>query len=105
MVVPAVISQAVSDEIRRIALRAFSALNCAGMARVDVFLTPDGKVVVNEVNTLPGFTNISMYPKLWQASGLPFTELITRLITLALERYRQDQTLSSALVLKGPTAP
>lgn len=105
VVVPAVISQAVSDEIRRIALRAFSALNCAGMARVDVFLTPDGKVVVNEVNTLPGFTNISMYPKLWQASGLPYTELITRLITLALERYRQDQTLSSALVLKGPTAP
>ncbi|MGL9773996.1 MAG: D-alanine--D-alanine ligase [Sodalis sp. (in: enterobacteria)] len=104
VVVPAAISQAVSDEIRRTALRAFAALNCAGMARVDVFLTLDGKVVVNEVNTLPGFTNISMYPKLWQASGLGYTDLITRLITLALERHRQDQTLDSSLAIKGPTA-
>lgn len=94
VVVPAAISQAVSDKIRHTALRAFTALNCAGMARVDVFLTPDGKVVVNEVNTLPGFTNISMYPKLWQASGLGYTDLITRLITLALECHRQDQTLA-----------
>ncbi|RLR17373.1 D-alanine--D-alanine ligase [Sodalis-like symbiont of Bactericera trigonica] len=104
VVVPAAISQAVSDEIRHTALRAFIALNCAGMARVDVFLIPEGKVVVNEVNTLPGFTNISMYPKLWQASGLGYTDLITRLITLALERHRQDQTLASSLSLKGTTA-
>ncbi|AHF76439.1 D-alanine--D-alanine ligase [Sodalis praecaptivus] len=105
VVVPADISQAASDEIRRIALQAFTALNCAGMARVDVFLTSDGKVVVNEVNTLPGFTNISMYPKLWQASGLSYTDLITRLIELALARYRQDQTLTSSLNLSGPGTP
>ncbi|STV95858.1 D-alanine--D-alanine ligase [Klebsiella michiganensis] len=57
------------------------------MARVDVFLTADNDVVINEINTLPGFTNISMYPKLWQASGLDYTSLISRLIELALERH------------------
>jgi len=56
------------------------------MARVDVFVSPDNKIWVNEVNTLPGFTNISMYPKLWEASGIPYTELITKLIHLALEQ-------------------
>lgn len=98
IVVPADISEVASDNIRAIALRAFQALNCAGMARVDVFLTLNGKVLVNEVNTLPGFTNTSMYPKLWQASGLSYSELITRLIELALARYRQDQALASSLI-------
>ncbi|MCR3755424.1 MAG: D-alanine--D-alanine ligase A [Sodalis sp. Psp] len=102
VVVPADISEAVSDNIRDTALRAFQALNCSGMARVDVFLTPYGKVVVNEVNTFPGFTNISMYPKLWQASGLNYSDLITRLIELALTRYRQDQILISSLTLSTP---
>ena len=64
------------------------------MARVDLFLEkPTGKFYVNEINTLPGFTSISMYPKLWEASGIPFTQLIDRLITLALERHAEKQKL------------
>jgi len=66
------------------------------MARVDVFLTESGDVVINEINTLPGFTNISMYPKLWGASGLGYSELITNLIELALEQHHQDAQLKSS---------
>lgn len=67
------------------------------MARVDVFLTAENNVVINEINTLPGFTNISMYPKLWQASGLGYTDLITRLIELALERHAADSALKTSM--------
>lgn len=67
------------------------------MARVDVFLTEDNEVVINEINTLPGFTNISMYPKLWQASGLDYTSLISRLIELALERHAADRALKTSM--------
>ncbi|STQ13840.1 D-alanine--D-alanine ligase [Enterobacter cloacae] len=91
--VPANIDPAINDKIRAIAINAYQALGCCGMARVDVFLTPDNEVVINEINTLPGFTNISMYPKLWQASGLGYSELITRLIELALERHAADSAL------------
>ncbi|MFS2221712.1 D-alanine--D-alanine ligase [Pantoea sp. B65] len=97
IMVPADISAAASEAIRHVALQAFSALECSGMARVDVFLTPDQQVIVNEVNTLPGFTNISMYPKLWQASGLGYTDLISRLIELALERHQQSSGLKSSI--------
>lgn len=93
--VPADIDATVSDEIRCIALEAFKTLECAGLARVDVFLTPDNRVIINEVNTLPGFTRISMYPKLWQASGMAYPALVTRLIELALERHARDQALES----------
>ena len=67
------------------------------MARVDVFLTESGEIVVNEVNTLPGFTNISMYPKLWQAAGLSYSDLITRLIELAQQRHQQSSKLKSSV--------
>lgn len=67
------------------------------MARVDVFLTAENDVVINEINTLPGFTNISMYPKLWQASGLGYTDLITRLIELALERHAANSALKTSI--------
>ncbi|MBP2168730.1 D-alanine-D-alanine ligase [Erwinia toletana] len=97
IVVPAQIAAAASEAIRQVALQAFSALECSGMARVDVFLTDDGQVIVNEVNTLPGFTNISMYPKLWQASGLSYSDLITRLIELAVERHQQNSGLKSSI--------
>ncbi|HFK5793090.1 TPA: D-alanine--D-alanine ligase [Enterobacter asburiae] len=97
VVVPADIDPAINDKIRAIAIRAYQALGCCGMARVDVFLTPDNEVVINEINTLPGFTNISMYPKLWQASGLSYPELITRLIELALERHAADSALKSSV--------
>ena len=97
MVVPADIAPDVNEKIRAIAIRAFQALECAGLARVDVFLTPDNEVIINEINTLPGFTNISMYPKLWQASGIGYQELITRLIELALERHQADAALKSSI--------
>lgn len=97
VMVPALISQEVNDKIRQIALKTFQTLDCLGMARVDVFLTADEQVIINEVNTLPGFTNISMYPKLWQASGLSYTDLISRLIELALDRHAQDQALQSTV--------
>jgi D-alanine-D-alanine ligase len=97
VVVPAAISEAASDKIRQVALKAFRALDCLGMARVDVFLTADDNVIINEINTLPGFTNISMYPKLWAASGVDYRQLITRLIELALERHQQDRGLQSSV--------
>lgn len=93
VVVPANIDAATNDKIRAIAIAAYQALECAGMARVDVFLTADNEIVINEINTLPGFTNISMYPKLWQASGIDYQTLITRLIELALERHCQESSL------------
>ncbi|WP_114195403.1 D-alanine--D-alanine ligase [Edaphovirga cremea] len=95
--VPADLSPELNDRIREVAIRAFQVLECAGMARVDVFLTRQGDVVINEINTLPGFTNISMYPKLWAASGLGYPQLITTLIELALERHQQDSGLQSSV--------
>lgn len=97
IVVPADIPAEAQERIRKIAVRAYRALDCAGLARVDVFLTPAGEVVINEVNTLPGFTRISMYPKLWEASGVGYTALITRLVELALERHQADRALRSSL--------
>jgi D-alanine-D-alanine ligase len=105
VVVPAAIDAATQARIQDVALRAYAALDCAGMARVDVFLTAEGRIVVNEVNTLPGFTRISMYPKLWQASGLSYRELITRLIELALQRHAADRALKSTVTLPLDPAP
>ncbi len=87
-VIPAPISRAQSRGIQQMAVTAFKACDLAGLARVDFLMEPDGKrrIFVNEVNTMPGFTRISMYPKLWEASGLSYKDLITRLIELALER-------------------
>lgn len=88
LVIPADLPLEVSEEIRRVALEAFSAIDAAGMARVDFFVARDlSQVWLNEINTIPGFTRISMYPKLWEASGLPYPQLIDRLIELALERH------------------
>jgi D-alanine-D-alanine ligase len=88
LIIPAEISSEVEDRVREYAVRAFRAIDCAGMARVDFLLRPtDGKLFVNEINTIPGFTKISMYPKLWEATGLSYPALVDRLIELALERY------------------
>ncbi|ACS87006.1 D-alanine--D-alanine ligase [Musicola paradisiaca] len=95
--IPAPMPDSTHQRIREIAVQAFQALDCQGMARVDVFLTPQEDVIVNEVNTLPGFTNISMYPKLWEATGIGYTALITRLIELAQERHAQDSNLQSSV--------
>jgi D-alanine-D-alanine ligase len=91
LLIPAPIAAATMEEVRRLAVAAFRAIDCAGMARVDFFLTSDGALLVNEVNTIPGFTQISMYPKLWEASGLPYPELIDRLIELAIERHALER--------------
>jgi D-alanine-D-alanine ligase len=88
LLIPAPISPEISDEVRRIAVAVFRLLDCEGLARVDCFLDRDSDVVyLNEVNTIPGFTPISMYPKLWEATGIPFDELVSRLIELAIERH------------------
>lgn len=94
LLIPAPLSEEKAEEIRRLAVAAYKAIDCAGMARVDFFLErQSGQVWVNEVNTIPGFTSISMYPKLWEASGLPYPVLIDRLIELALERKAErDRT-------------
>ncbi|MFC7405473.1 D-alanine--D-alanine ligase family protein [Georgenia alba] len=86
MSIPADLPEAVTDRVRDLAGRAFDALGCEGLARVDFFYTDSGDVVVNEVNTMPGFTPYSMYPALWQASGLSYPELVDELVQLALER-------------------
>jgi D-alanine-D-alanine ligase len=83
--IPAVVPDGVRDEVRALAAEAFTALGCAGLARVDFFLRDDGAVIVNEVNTMPGFTPQSMYPRMWAASGVPYPELVDRLVGLALE--------------------
>jgi D-alanine-D-alanine ligase len=80
----------VMDEVRRMAVVAFRAIDAAGMARVDFFYREPDDLVVNEINTIPGFTQISMYPKLWEASGLPYPELVDRLVRLAMERHRAE---------------
>ena len=83
---PADLPPAVAERVRELAVRAFEAIGAEGIARVDVFVTPDERVVLNEINTMPGFTPISMYPRMWEASGLAYPDLIDELIQLALER-------------------
>lgn len=85
--VPAELDEPIIKKIQIMAKKAFSVLNCQGMARVDFFLKDDGSVYVNEINTIPGFTKISMYPKLFEYSGIPYSELLDRLIELALFRF------------------
>src|SRR5208282_2032450 len=95
--IPAAIPRAIAKKISTIAARAFKALSLRGMARVDFLASRDLKrIYVNEVNTIPGFTSISMYPKLWEASGLPLPKLIERLIELALEEHRERATLKTS---------
>lgn len=89
-IIPAEIPPSTSDEVRRLAIEAFRAVDAFGLARVDFFLERGtDRVYLNEVNTMPGFTRISMYPKLWEASGLPFPDLVDRLVQLAIERHAE----------------
>lgn len=88
--IPARISQETSYKIRDIALTAYRALDCSGMARIDFFVTPTEEIVLNELNTIPGFTSISMYPKLWEATDLGYSALLSRLIALAVEKAEVD---------------
>ena len=92
LLIPAPLSPEMAERVRDLAIRAYKAIDCAGMARADLLLSGEtGELYVSELNTIPGFTAISMYPKLWEASGIPYPELIGRLIELALERYGDKQ--------------
>ncbi len=94
--IPAQLSPVLTEAVRDLAVRAFQALCCEGMARIDCFLTRGDRFVVNEINTIPGFTRISMYPKLWEASGISYAELIDRLIELAIERHQRESRLETS---------
>ncbi|MGB5019022.1 MAG: D-alanine--D-alanine ligase family protein, partial [Candidatus Moraniibacteriota bacterium] len=93
--IPAELSEEKRAEIQALAIRTFQTLSCEGLGRVDLFLKENGEVFVNEINTMPGFTSISMYPKLFEASGIPYPDLIDRLITLAFERFESEKKLKT----------
>lgn len=93
--IPATLPKNISLKVQKLAISSFQALCCEGMARVDFFLKEDGSLYVNELNTIPGFTRISMYPKMWEVTGLPFSELLDRLIELAIERHDQESRLKT----------
>jgi len=97
LLIPADLKPDVMEQVQRMAVVAFRAIECAGMARVDFFLRGDDEVWVNEINTIPGFTHISMYPKLWEASGLRYPQLIERLLDLAAERHAAESTKSTGV--------
>ncbi|MFZ4621052.1 MAG: D-alanine--D-alanine ligase family protein [Bacteroidota bacterium] len=93
--IPAKLPKSVIKKLQQTALKAYKVLDCAGMARVDFLLQKDGKIFLNEINTLPGFTSISMYPKMWEASGVPYSELLDRLIGYAIERHTAKKKLKT----------
>jgi len=104
IVIPAHIPPALAKEVQAVALRAFASVDCAGMARVDFFLDrASGKLYLSEINTIPGFTSMSVYPRLWQASGVSYPELLDRLIELSLERHRDKKRTETRLRI--PHAP
>jgi D-alanine-D-alanine ligase len=95
--IPAQLPEYLAKQIQDLALQTFRVLECQGMSRVDIFLTPDEKLYVNEINTIPGFTKISMYPKLWEYSGIPYSELVDRLIQLAIEDHDKRNRLKVSM--------
>ena len=93
LVIPARIEPEIDQRVRDLAVESFAATECEGMARIDFFVRPDGEVVVNEINTIPGFTSTSVYAKLFESSGIPYADLLDRLIELALERHERRSRL------------
>lgn len=91
LLIPAPLDESIIARLQEMAIVAFQAVEASGLSRVDFFLTPQNELFLNEINTLPGFTEISMYPKLWEASGIPYSDLIDRLISLGLERFKDKQ--------------
>lgn len=91
--IPAQLSEDQISQMRQMACKAFSTCGCEGLARVDFFVKANGEMIINEINTLPGFTEISMYPKMWDATGIAYSELLDILIELGMERFRQEQVL------------
>lgn len=94
--IPADLAPDIVESIQKMAIDAFQILCCEGMARIDFFLKENGELVINEINTIPGFTKISMYPKLWEASGMPYAELLDRLILLAIDRFEKEKKVHTA---------
>ena len=97
MSLPANLSEEEEKRVQDLAMATFRALECEGMARVDFFRSPTGEIFVNEINTIPGFTSISMYPKLWELSGVPAKELVSRLIDHALARAKRRARLRTSM--------
>lgn len=93
--IPAKISNRTTKQIQNLAIKTFETLSCEGLARVDFFLTNSDEIIVNEINTIPGFTKISMYPKLWEASGINYAKLIDKLIKLAIKRFDKENKLKT----------
>lgn len=91
--IPAKLDDEIARRTQALAIQTFKVLACEGMGRVDFFLKPNGEILVNEINTIPGFTKISMYPKMWEASGVPYSELIDKLIGLAIERFNREKKI------------
>jgi len=101
-IIPAELARPVARRIRELAVKTFLAVECSGMGRVDFLLTRrTNRIFLNEINTIPGFTSISMYPKLWEASGIPYPELLDRLITLAIDRFNDRQRLRTTFTPKN----
>ncbi len=95
--IPAKLDKNTIKKVQDLAVKVFKVLSCEGMGRVDFFLKKNGEILVNELNTIPGFTNISMYPKLWEASGLPLPKLLDKLIVLAVERFKKESKLKTSV--------
>ncbi|MEN9328125.1 MAG: D-alanine--D-alanine ligase [Candidatus Parcubacteria bacterium] len=101
LIIPAKISAEQTKAVQSLAIKAFQVLECSGMARVDCFMKKNGEFIINEINTIPGFTKISMYPKLWEASGTSFESLIDKLIQLSLEKNAEKKKLKRSYTLPG----
>ena len=98
LMIPADLPPELIETVRETAIKAYRALDCAGMARVDFFLDrKTNRIIINEINTIPGFTSVSMYPKLWEATGISYPQLVDRLVELAIERYRDKQESLAAI--------
>ena len=105
LMIPAELAEETAVTVQTLALRAYQAIDCAGMGRVDLLLDTDtGALYLNEINTIPGFTRISMYPKLWEASGLPYPQLLDKLIDLAIERFAEKSNLKTTFSASEPSS-
>jgi D-alanine-D-alanine ligase len=100
-IIPANLSEMDISRVQSRAKLTYQVLCCEGMARVDFFLTDEGYLLVNEINTLPGFTKLSVFPRLWEASGITYSALVDTLIALALDRHHQDKKLQTSAFLEG----
>ena len=96
--IPADLPKDIINKVRELAVKTYKVLCCEGMGRVDCFVKNNGEVIVNEINTIPGFTKISMYPKLWDVSGVSYSELLDKLIKLAIDRFKKEQKLKTSFV-------